>query len=65
MSEQLNKALIDDLDRKFANYPNYNREIAIRKDQLRKKPSKTSANGICLVNHLRLKRRISSLTLLF
>ncbi len=30
-----NDYLINELDRKFANYPNYNKEIAIRKEELK------------------------------
>lgn len=35
--DNINKALLDDLDRKFANRHNYNREIAIRKEELKLK----------------------------
>lgn len=40
-----NDYLINELDRKFANYPNYNREIAIRKEELKMKEADENIGG--------------------
>lgn len=45
MREQLNKALIDDLDRKFANRHNYNREIVLRKEELKLREEDDNIGG--------------------
>lgn len=40
-----NDYLINELDRKFANYPNYNKEIAIRKEELKMKEADENIGG--------------------
>lgn len=40
-----NDYLINELDRKFANYRNYNREIAIRKEELKMKEADENIGG--------------------
>ncbi len=40
-----NDYLINELDRKFANYPNYNKEIAIRKEELKMKEVDENIGG--------------------
>ena len=40
-----NDYLINELDRKFANYPNYNIEIAIRKEELKMKEADENIGG--------------------